>query len=142
MKKEKVKESIIKELSEMPIVQFACKKVGVSRSTYYRWRKNSKKFTTLTDNAIREGLLFLNDITESQLISAIKDRNMSAITFWLRHHHKAYSNKVDLSLNNDEEVLTEKQKRLIEDALLLSSTDLMEMENGKTKENSGDNQED
>src|SRR5680860_719631 len=81
---------ILEQLKKTPIVQIACEKVGVGRSTYYRWKKEDLKFSSLADAATAEGSLLVNDMAESQLLSAIKDKNLTAIIFWLKHHHSSY----------------------------------------------------
>ncbi len=139
MKEDSIK--LIKELSEMPIVQFVCRKVGISRATYYRWRKEDRRFTITTNKALLEGSFHINDLAESQLICLIKEKNMPAINFWLRHHHKAYSNKIQLILSEEDEILDEEQKELLEEALLLSSVDLIDSQNGKERKNPENNLE-
>ena len=56
-------------------------------------------------------------------ISAIKDRNLTSIMFWLRHNHKTYSNKLEVTarLKKSEEKLTPEQKAIIKKALTLAS---------------------
>lgn len=124
MKKDKIRDSIIVALKEMPIVQVACKKVGVGRTTYYRWREN-KKFAKEADAAIAEGESFITDMSESQLISLIRDRNFSALQLWLKAHHPRYGNKVEISgrLTPSDEELTPKQMGLVKAALRLASFD-------------------
>ena len=78
----KEKELILEQLKRTPIVQVACEKTGIGRSTYYRWKKEDNKFAELADAAILEGSLFVNDMAESQLLSAIRDKNLTAIIFW------------------------------------------------------------
>ncbi len=39
LKQDKNKKAIIEKLKQSPIIQIACKKVGIGRATYYRWRK-------------------------------------------------------------------------------------------------------
>ena len=131
MKENKIKQTIIKELKEMPIIQFACKKVGISRATYYRWRSKSKKFSKETDKALMEGESLITDMGESQLIQMIRDKNFQAIQLWLRHHHPKYGNKVELTgnLNIKEEPLTEKQKELVKKSLKMAGL----LENKKIK---------
>jgi len=124
MKKDKIRDSIIVALKEIPIVQVACKKVGVGRTTYYRWREN-KKFAKETDAAIAEGEAFITDMSESQLISLIRDRNFQALQLWLRHHHPKYSNKIEIDgrLTYSDEELTPEQMALVKTALRLASFD-------------------
>lgn len=136
MKKDKIRDSIIVALKEMPIVQVACKKVGVGRTTYYRWRE-SKKFAREADAAIAEGEAFITDMSESQLISLIRDRNFQALQLWLRHHHPKYGDKIEVTghLNVKEEPLTPDQEELVEKALGLAG--LLE-----TKQNQQNHEED
>jgi len=132
MKKDKIKDSIIVALKEMPIVQVACKKVGVGRTTYYRWREN-KKFAKEADTAIAEGEAFITDMSESQLISLIRDRNFQALHLWLKNHHPKYGDKVEVTghLNMKEEPLTPEQEELVKKALGLAGL----LENKQVQEN-------
>ena len=91
------KKAILNRLSKMPIVEIACKQVGTPRSTYYRWRKADKNFANACDEAVERSADVVNDVAESQLIAAIKNKDMRAITFWLKHRHAAYRNKLELS---------------------------------------------
>jgi len=94
---EKQKKLLIEQPRKTPIVQVACQKRGVHRATYYRWRLDSPEFAAEADAAIVEGELMINDLAESQLISAIQEKNIRAITFWLNHHHARYGTKVELA---------------------------------------------
>lgn len=115
----KNKELLLELLRKTPIVQIACEKVGVGRATYYRWRKEDSEFTKQSDQALLDGSLLVNDMAESQLMSAIKDKNMTGIMFWLKHHHPAYATKVEVTTNNKNQdlELTDKQKALLNKAL-------------------------
>lgn len=123
MKKDKTKEILIEQLRKTPIVQIACEKVGVARATYYRWRKENEEFKKASDEATSEGEMLITDMTESQLISLIRDKNFPAIQLWLRHHHPKYSNKVEISgnLTYSDEELTPEQASLVKEALRLAS---------------------
>lgn len=102
----KSKADVIESLRTTPIVQVACQKTGISRATYYRWRAKDKEFKQKTDQAIKYGNFFINDLAESQLISAIKDKNMTAIIYWLNNHHPNYSNnKTYLSEKDKKELI-------------------------------------
>lgn len=119
---EKIKQDIIVQLQKTPIIEYACKNTGVGRSTFYRWRKDDESFANDIDQALTKGRLLINDMAESQLISGIKDKNMTAIIFWLKHNHKNYSTKIELSGKlRTEHKLTPEQEEEIKRALNLAS---------------------
>ncbi len=134
MKKDR-KTNLLKKLKKNPIVQIACKQAGVSRATYYRWRKEDKNFRNEADKAIFAGEKLINDMAESQLIAAIRDQNLTAIIFWLKHHHAAYATKVDITarFEKNEDKLTPEQEEMISKAMQLSG--LSEAENSAPTEN-------
>lgn len=121
MKSPSERSVLLEQLKKTPIVQVACEKTGIGRATYYRWRKSSKKFADESDRALFEGVLLVNDLAESQLVTAIKDRNIGAIRLWLTTHHKAYAHKLEVTHKNDNDPLTKAQQQLIKDALALTS---------------------
>ena len=86
----KAKELLIEHLRKTPIIQIAADKAEISRMTFYRWKKDDQEFSKSVDEAMQEGCLLVNDLAESQLISAIKDRNLQAVSYWLRFHHPSY----------------------------------------------------
>ena len=90
------KAALLEQLRKTPVLQIACEKVGISRVTLYRWRAADAEFAKAIDGAMLEGRLMVNDLAESQLISAVKDRNFNAIAYWLRHNHSVYKNKVEI----------------------------------------------
>lgn len=108
---------MIDQLKKTPVVQICCEKIGVSRSTYYRWREENKDFAEQADQALAEGIALVNDMAESQLLSAIRDRNISAIFYWLNHRHSAYSNKLEITAKVKNEILSPEQEKLIKTAL-------------------------
>jgi len=116
MKKERTG-LLLMQLKKTPIVQVACEKTGISRATYYRWRKDDPEFADNADIAIDEGLNLINDMAESQLISAIKDRNLTGIIFWLKNHHKNYSPKLEVTTKNGDIPITDEQREIIKQSL-------------------------
>ena len=116
------KKKLLEKLRKTPIVEVACKQSGVPRSTYYRWRKDDEVFASECDDAIEHSAELINDMAESQLISAIKDKNMSAIFFWLKHHHKSYKTRieVDAKLQTIQQELTPEQTEVVSRALQLA----------------------
>ncbi len=116
------KKRLLAQLEKTPILEAACKQIGLPRSTYYRWRKDDEEFADQCDETIELSVGRINDLAESQLINAIKDRNMSAITFWLKHHHGGYRNKLELDarISNVSTELTPEQEALVAKALSMA----------------------
>ncbi len=121
----KEKESMLKNLRKTPIIQVSCNQAGVSRATYYRWRKEDKKFRKVANEAMKEGELLINDLSESQIISMIKEKNWQSIQFWLKHNHPKYANRIEVnaSIKDENEELTPEQKRIVREALKLAAFD-------------------
>src|SRR5665213_648302 len=97
MKKNKVKDAFLTELRKVPIVQVACEKVGVSRNSVYRWRNEDAKFLEEMEAALAEGEALVNDMTESQLLSLIREKDWAAISFWLRKRNPKFRDKVEVT---------------------------------------------
>lgn len=116
------KKRMLERLHKSPIVEVACKQVGLSRATYYRWRKEDEAFAAACDEAIEQSAGRINDMAESQLISAIKEKNMTAIIFWLKHHHQTYQARVrvDGHIKHEGEALTPEQEQLVTKALAMA----------------------
>lgn len=121
--KKNQKELLLEQLRKIPIVQIACERSGVSRATFYRWRSEDAEFKQSAEQAILEGEALITDMTESQLVSLIKDRNFHAIQLWLRHHHPKYNNRIEVTahVDNLNRELTPEQKAIVEEALKLAS---------------------
>ena len=62
-------------------------------------------------------------MAEAKLLDAIKDRNMTAIIFWLKHHHPMYATKVEVTAKLKREIkeLSPEQQAIVEKALELAS---------------------
>lgn len=125
-------QKVLEELAKTPIIQVAAAKTGVSRMTIYRWAKADEEFAEKMQDAIDHGASIINDMAESQLISAIKDRNLTAIIYWLKNRHPAYETriKVNASLHHEPEELTPEQAELVKQALLKAG--LLPLEQGVT----------
>ena len=130
MKKNKVKNSFLEELRKVPIVQVACEKTGISRTSVYRWHNDDEEFKAEMDKALADGEALINDMSESQLLSLIKERNFAAISFWLRHRNDRFKDKVEVTAkiqNNSE--LTPEQEVAVREALKLASILPLEINN-------------
>lgn len=123
MKKSKVTQQFLNQLRKVPIVQVACEKTGVSRNSIYRWRREDKTFAKQMDDAMADGVAFVNDMSESQLLTLIKEKNWSAISFWLKHRNDNYKNKIEITTVDDQEELTPSQQKIVKQALKLAAID-------------------
>lgn len=134
------KRRLLEKLTQTPIVEVACKQAGVPRSTYYRWRKDDDVFAAKCDETIEQSAGLINDMAESRLITAIKEQNMTAIIFWLKHHHPVYETriKVDASLKREPEELTPEQAVVVEQAL--RNAGLLTVNNAAGEEENGQQQ--
>ena len=120
-KKNKVRKEFLEELKKVPIVQVACERVGVSRNSVYRWKREDKKFKEEMEQALAEGEALVNDMSESQLLALIKEKNWSAISFWLRHRNPKFRDKVEVTTKIDDDgELTPSQAAIVNKALQLA----------------------
>ena len=122
MKKSRLQDQFFEELRKIPIVQVACEKTGVSRNSVYRWKKQDKSFSKKMEQAMAEGVLFISDMSESQMLTMIKEKNWSAISFWLRHRNPNYKDKIEVTTKEEDEDLTPEQKKIVRNALKLGTT--------------------
>ena len=83
-------EKLLEALAESGNVSFACKRAGVSRDTYYRWKKDDDEFSDKSILSIGSGKEFVNDLAHSQLIRNIQNGDMGAIKFQLGNCHDDY----------------------------------------------------
>ncbi len=91
---EKKKKDIVAQLRKTPIVQVACERVGIGRSTYYKSRAEDLIFARAADSALDSGKFFINDLAESKLIKMMQNDSLTAIIFWLKHNHPQYANRI------------------------------------------------
>ena len=80
------------------LIAHACRKVGLSRTTYYRWYKEDESFKNRADD-IQE---FQLDVAESVLFKLISDGNVAATIFLLKTKGKkrGYTEKNEVDVNN------------------------------------------
>jgi hypothetical protein len=113
---------LLDALRKSPIVQIACQQSGIARATYYRWRKDDADFAAACDDALSEGTELVSDMAESKLISAIKEQNFSAISFWLRNRHPAYADRLRIQAKVEgDQPLTPEQEELVRRSIELAA---------------------
>lgn len=120
-KKNKIQNIFLEELKRIPIVLVACEKNGISRNSVYRWKKDDKDFSKAMDEALVEGEALVNDMSESQLLTLIKEKNWQAISFWLRHRNPRFKDKIEVTSKvEDTDELTPAQAEVVKHALKLA----------------------
>lgn len=113
---------LLEHLRKLPIVSFACEKTGVSRPTYYRWRREDSDFGKAADEALTDGTALISDMAESQLLTQIREGNLGAVTYWLKHRNPAYSSRLEVTAKiAEKDPLSEEQQELIRQAIRLAS---------------------
>lgn len=115
------KNQFLDELKKVPIIQVACEKTGISRQTYYRWANRSKEFKTKAEESLKEGVSFVNDMSETQLLNLIKSQDFKAVSFWLKHRNDNYKQKIEVTTKEDVQELSSEQKKIVKEALELAS---------------------
>jgi len=118
----KMRQALLDQLERTPIIELACDKVGVSRTTFYRWIHASKTFAAAVEKSLTVGREFINDLAESQVISLVRQGEIKALRLWLTHNSARYANKLELTgtLATKSE-LSPEQRKDIRQALKLSS---------------------
>jgi hypothetical protein len=116
---EKQKKALVEQLRRTPIVQLACERTGVGRATYYKWRAQDRIFAKAATRALDAGKFFVNDLAESKLIQLIQNGNITALIFWLKSNHPAYTpmNKVIHEYEIVTNRLTPEEKNIAEQEL-------------------------
>lgn len=88
------KAAILEQLAKCCIIQLACERTGIGRSTYYSWLAEDKEFKELADKAINTGRAYLNDIAFSGLLKRIQENNITMLIFWLKNNHPWFAEKI------------------------------------------------
>lgn len=135
MKKHKKQGEFLEQLRKIPIILVASEKSGLSRNTIYRWRREDEQFSKDMDAALVEGEALVNDMSESQLLTLIKEKNWSAISFWLRHRNPKFKDRVEVTtkLGHDGK-LTPEQEIIVREALRLASFNATTITNSQDTE--------
>ena len=89
----KTKNDLLTELEKNGNVSLSCAKIGMDKSTFYRWLKN-KAFKKRAELAIDHGRETNCDIAESSLIVQVKKGRMDAIKYLLSHNSPRYKQRI------------------------------------------------
>lgn len=97
-KPEEYKKKLLEALERsLGIVTPACKDVGVSRETFYRYYREDEAFKNAVDD-INEITL---DFTENQLLKKIKEGSERSILFYMKYkgRKRGYTERIDIDAN-------------------------------------------
>jgi len=87
----KKKQLLLNELENNPLIERACKKADIVRSTFYRWCEADLNFKNAAKEAQSKGRAKMNDFVESKLLESINSGSVQAMRFWLIHNTNTYS---------------------------------------------------
>ncbi len=117
VKQESKKDKILKELERCPIIEVACVRTGVGRSTYYEWIHKDKKFSQRADKALSIGNAIFTDLAESKLMENIQRNNSACIIFRLKNFHNGYAERRHLEIDLPPRELDLDEDRKVSNAL-------------------------
>lgn len=78
-------------MSVTPIISLACKKIGISRNTVYRWKDEDPEFAVKLEKVIKMGIKSVNDVCEWGLIKKAQEGDLRAIKYWLDNNKRNYA---------------------------------------------------
>lgn len=92
LKKEAMIEALTKSLGN---ITMACKSVGISRETFYKWLKKDSEFA----ERVKDIDEITIDYVENALFKLIKEGNPTAILFFLKTKgkHRGYQENYDVT---------------------------------------------
>jgi hypothetical protein len=75
------------------------------------------------DEALADGEAVVNDMSESQLLSKIKNGEWPPIAFWLRKRHPKFKDRLEITgtFQGPQEELTPEQEAVVKEALRLAA---------------------
>jgi hypothetical protein len=100
---------IIESLEKTPIIEIACAKLKISRSTLYRWIESEPGFRIKVEEALDTGRSIVTDVAESHLISGVKEGEKGYVKYWLSNNCVRYK-KNQVEEEPEEEDLTDEEK--------------------------------
>jgi hypothetical protein len=87
------KQKFLKELEKSGNVYFAAYKVGISRDSHYRWKKEDPEYCKLATLAEKRGRENNCDVAEHALMILVKDQDLSAIKYLLSRNSPRYKSQ-------------------------------------------------
>ena len=81
----------IQIIADTPFVNHACKKVGISRATFYRWMKDNKGFRDAVSQALKDGRENTVEIAEAVLLKKMREGDLGATKYYLSFNSERYA---------------------------------------------------
>ncbi len=129
-----LKEKVLELLKEVPLVTYACQKLNIPKSTFYKWKDIDLKFKEDVDLAINLGRSTVNDMAISQLMKKINDGETVAIIFWLKHNSPMFDKKITLEIENKNDGYTKEELSVLVKSLKSIGYEYVVNENKKLTE--------
>lgn len=101
LKEVDLQKQFLEQFEKMPNISLICEKLGLSKNTVYRWIEEDQDFKLRMDEASSIGVMSINDLAESKLISRINQNDMPAIKYWLEHNNVKYAKPNSPLLKNN-----------------------------------------
>lgn len=116
------KKLVLQHIEKTPIVEVVCQKVGIGRTTLYRWLHEDKSFAKEYGEAFGTGVDLISDLAESKLIGKIHEGETTAIKLWLGTHRKSFISKLEVSAHEKDELNDEDKETLEKNFALIGLT--------------------
>ena len=98
MSKVNRKSDFVEKLRESTgVIGVACKKIGISRETFYDWLKKDPKFAEEAKESLKEGKTKRLDIALSHHVLKLQEGSDKAVYFELDRRHPDYKQKLDIT---------------------------------------------
>lgn len=81
---------IVKILEEHPHISYACKKVGISRMSFYRWMKGNLSFRMQVNDAMENGRAYWTEVAEAVVLKSMKEGKSADAKWYLTHNDPRY----------------------------------------------------
>lgn len=85
-----MKKKYLEILEESPFPTIVAKKLGVDKSTIYRWKKKDSDFRYKVENAIEKGRESMTEVVEGVTYTEAKKGNMQACRMILESNDRRY----------------------------------------------------
>lgn len=106
MRNPSIKTKFLETLPDLPFINYAAKKVGISRATVYRWMEKDPKFKSKVLKAQETGQKLFTEAAEFVLMKKIKkDEDLSAVKYYLSRIDPRYYPKRPFDTQQEERTM-------------------------------------